>query len=108
MTDVIRDLATVTCLSYTATQAVFDKIPYIISHAVCEASVAGEDVAEIDLGFGVFSVSFANDEIRTKFVPSRKTESLIKEAVETNSSPMVGALEDSLRGKIKNSYKTLF
>ena len=108
MTDLTRDLATVTCLSYTAIQAIFDKIPQIISHAVCEAVVAGENVAEIDLGFGVFSVSIGDDEVRTRFVPSRKTEALIKEATETGTSPMISALEESLRNKIYNSYKTLF
>ena len=108
MTDVTRDLATVTCLSYTAVQAILDKIPYLISHAVCEAVVAGEDVADVDLGFGVFSISIGDDEVRTKFIPSRKMEALIKEATETDSSPLIGALEESLRNKIKNSYKTLF
>ena len=107
MIDVLKDLSVSTCVAYTTLESLFDKVPYIVAHAVYEASVEGED-AEIDLGFGELSVRFSDGEIRTKFVPSKKMSKLMSDAVTNGIDPMVSVLEESLRDKIENAYKALY
>lgn len=108
MKELIKDLSTVTCVPYSTLLSIFNKIPAIIAHSVYESAIEEDEESIIDFGFGELIVHLSSGEARIRFVPSRKTEKMIKEAVETKTDPMIATLEESLKKKIEFAYKSLY
>lgn len=80
----------------------------IISHAVFEAKLNKEPVAEIDLGIGTLYILISEDELKYKFIPSSVTQFAVKQTLTKNKSRLTGKVETTLGRRIMNTYKDLF
>ena len=96
--DLVKDVATLTTIS----EKLLTKVIYCISDAVADAK---NEPADIDLGFGVLSISVLNDKVCYKFTPSNDFDNTIKSTVINEQNLLEDALEASLVDKITNVYK---
>lgn len=108
MITMTKDLSALTSVPTTLFDDMVVKARYIIAHAVYESIIAEEDEAVIDLGFGEIVVRRDGENVKFRFTPSEELSSLIRESVDTHTSPLIGVLEDSIKEKLEKAYKRLF
>lgn len=107
-TEVIKDLSSLTSLSATSLRKTFDKVEDIICHAIYEAYLDSEDIAEIDLGIGTLIVLCDSNNIKYKFQPSERLENAVVDSINNNKDVLISDIEESLKQRIINTYKELF
>ena len=95
MIDLIDDLSSATHVPMVTLRAIADKAYPIIAHGVYEALIEEDDEVVVDVGFGEIIFHLSEDEIKTRFEPSKELENIIKKTVETRADPMIGLLEES-------------
>mgnify|MGYP003304975037 FL=1 len=61
----------------------------------------------MDLGIGILYIKFEGNEVKYKFIPSKKLEENISFTVLHKQSPLVFSLETALKDRIENAYKEL-
>jgi hypothetical protein len=107
MTKLLDDLCCLTTVAtYNMTQ--LRKLSEsIIGHAVSEGVLDNEEIVEIDIGIGTLYIKI-EDDIKYKFIPSDKLSSVVKQAVETRTSPLNTEIDETLGKRIMNTYKDLF
>lgn len=108
MKDTIKDLSTTTTIPYFTLRKLADRFSAVISYNVGESQLSGDDVCELDIGIGTLLISLNSDEIKYKFIPSKKLSESVIDAVQNNNFELVTDMEDSLRKKVMNTYKDLF
>ena len=69
---------------------------------------ADENTAEVDLGFGILTISFNNNEIKYRFKPSNSLEKSISNTVINERNDLALHIENSLISKLTNVYKSFF
>jgi len=106
--DVKEDLSKLTTINQLSINRLFDKINWIISDAVEQAELAGDDVIELDLGFGLVIVSLEDNCIKYKFKPSKSLEESIIDTVVNGKNQLTFTIENTLVSKITNVYKDMF
>lgn len=102
-----QDLSNITGIPKLTLDNLNDKIISCIGHAVYEASLNKEPVVELDLGFGILYIKMENLDIKYKFIPNTKLESLISFTILNKESPLVLDAEKSLKTRIEKTYKEL-
>lgn len=80
----------------------------IISHAVLEAKLNNEPVAEIDLGIGILYILISEEELKYKFIPSTTLQFAVKQTLTKNKSRLTETVDATLSRRIMNTYKDLF
>ena len=80
----------------------------IISHAVFEAKLNDEPVAEIDIGIGILYILISEDELKYKFIPSSTLQFAVKQTLTKNRSRLTDKVDSTLSRRIMNTYKDLF
>ena len=78
-----------------------------ISHNIVESIRCKKDVSEIDIGIGTLLVTYLDDDLKFKFIPSSALQSSIHKTYEKGDSELVISVEDILSDKITNTYKNL-
>jgi hypothetical protein len=107
MTKIIEDLATLTTISQNALVNLNEKTHACICHSVCESMLEGNPLTEIDLGIGILYIKCEEDQIKYKFIPSKKLEENVTSTVKNKVSPLVFEVETSLKDRIESTYKNL-
>ena len=107
MTKLIEDLATLTTISQNALVNLNEKSYSCICHSVYESIVEGNPLTEIDLGIGILYIKCEEDQIKYKFIPSKKLEENVTFTVKKKVSPLVFEVETSLKDRIESTYKNL-
>lgn len=107
MTKLIEDLATLTTISQNALVSLNEKSYSCICHSVCESMIEGKPLTEIDLGIGILYIKCEEDQIKYKFIPSKKLEENVTFTVKNKVSPLVLEVETSLKDRIESTYKNL-
>ena len=108
MTKLINDLATVTGLSKLSLEDLSDKSQACICHAIKESLVAQNPITEVDVGIGVLYIKIDNDEVKYKFILSKKFDNNVSFTVMNKESPLIIDLDKSLKLRIEKAYKGLF
>lgn len=106
--DVKNSLSTLTTVNELAINRLFDKITWIISDAVEQAELSGEDNIELDLGFGIIKILLNDDSIKYKFIPSKLTETTIVDTIVNGKNQLTLEIEKNLVSKLSNLYKEMF
>ena len=107
MTKIIEDLATLTTISQNALVNLNEKTHACICHSVCESMLEGKPLTEIDLGIGVLYIKCEEDQIKYKFIPSKKLEENVAFTVKHKTSPILFEVESALKDRIESTYKNL-
>lgn len=107
MTKLIEDLATLTTISQNALVNLNEKANSCICHSVCESMLEGKPLTEIDLGIGILYIKCEEDQIKYKFIPSKKLEESVAFTVKHKTSPILFEVETALKDRIESTYKNL-
>ena len=107
MNSLVKDLSTITTIPEATLSALIDKSTNILCHNVLESILKNENHIDLDIGIGTLHIAVEQDSIKYKFIPYKKLERAIIQAVETKESPLVNSLESLLSEKIQKAYKEL-
>ena len=108
MKDALKDISTITTITYFSLQNLFNTLVDIISYDVQESFLDKQNICEVDIGIGTLNILVTEDEIKYKFIPSKNLSGSIIQAIEHKDSPLIIKAEQSLSKKILNTYKDLF
>ena len=103
----INDLALLTTISVNALSLLNDRALSCICHSVYENLLSAEPLTSIDIGIGTLYIKCEEDEIKYKFIPSKKLEECVSLTVQDKCSPLVHQVETTLKDRIESTYKDL-
>lgn len=107
MTNLIKDISTLTDVTENTLNKFTSICTHCISHAVHESDCLHEDTTKIDIGFGELHIKIDEESIRYKFIPSKELEHSLIRTVTTHTSPIITTLETNLQEKIDRTYREL-
>lgn len=107
MNKLTADISTITSISKLALDNLVDKACTCICHSVHESILSKESMTSIDIGIGILYIKFEGEQIKYKFIPSKKLEENIAFTILNKESPLVFNLETTLKERIENAYKEL-
>lgn len=100
-----EDLSKLTTIDILYLNRIFNKIIWCISDYVEMAIEKGEDLVEVNLGFGVITININDDSIKYRFKPSKELDESIINTVIDGKNNFTLTLEKTLVQKITNIYK---
>lgn len=107
MNKLIDDIATLTTISQNALVNLTEKSISCICHSVCESLLEGNNLTEMDIGIGTLYIKCEEDQIKYKFIPSKKLEENVAFTVRNKTSPVQYQVEAALKDRIETTYKNL-
>lgn len=107
MNKLIEDIATLTTISQHALVNLTEKVNACICHSVFESLKEGNQLTEIDIGVGILYIKCEEDQIKYKFIPSKKLEENVSYTVKHRVSPVQYQVETALKERIESTYKNL-
>lgn len=107
MNKLTSDLSMVTSISKLSLDKLVDKSIMCICHSVEETILSKECMTAVDIGLGTLYIKCEGNDIKYKFIPSKKLEENICSTVLNKESPLVYTLETTLKTRIENAYKEL-
>ena len=107
-TNLLSDLSILSGVAVTNLEKLSLLSGDIISHAVFEAKLNHEPVAEIDIGIGLLYILISEEELKYKFIPSSTTQFAVKQTLAKNRSRLIDKVDSTLSRRIMNTYKDLF
>ena len=105
MFNLIADLSCTTAVHKSTLEKIAQKAIYCICHDVEQNN---KDITVIDTGIGTLSILVDGDNVKYKFIPSKKLEESINETIISGESPIIHELENAIKNKIACAYKELF
>ena len=107
MTDIIKDMSTLTTISEKSLHELMKKEEYCIVSAIFENMKNNEVLTELDIGIGKLLVKIENNSIKYKFIPSESLEHAIVNSYKQDKCVLVDNLNKSLVDRITNTYKDI-
>ena len=107
MNRLIDDINSLTSISKVALKDIATISEDAISHCVFEAISSKKSHCEVDIGVGILYIKYEGNEIRYRFVPSKRLEKNISHTISSQQSPIVTAVESSFKEKVEKAYKEL-
>ena len=101
-----KELSVITTIPVSTLQTLNNKAMKCIGHDVLSCYLKGEPVSNICLGdMGTLSISLVDNEVHYRYIPSLAMRTMIEEAIQSKSSPLIESVESTLGAKIMNTYK---
>lgn len=100
MTDIIKDLSTLTTIPEKALNKLGQKIIYCVCEAIQEDLIQENDITELDLGIGILYIKQDGNQAKYKFVPS---DNFNKSVVNTYAKKL-NLLEDILNISLTKQF----
>ena len=107
MKKLIDDISVITSIPKTTLANLCSLSEDIILHDVYEEVLSNNSGSEINIGIGILYIKHEGEEIRYRFIPSKKLENGVLSVVTDRSTPIVNKAEESLRTRIERTYKEL-
>ena len=108
MKNLIEDLSILTTIGKYNLESLTYKSIDIISHDIEESLRDNENYIEIDIGLGTLIISRVEEEIRYKFIPSKRLEKTVIDTYITRKSKVALDVDKALGDRIMKTYKDLF
>lgn len=102
-----KDISALTGLSVTSLNEVMNKASMCVAHGVYESILTGDNEVEIDVGIGTLVVRVCDDVVKYRFEPSKSLEQNLVDVVNKKTSPLLERANDTLRERIKRTYKEI-
>ena len=107
MYNLLDDLTVVTNIGRFNYEELANKSVAIISHNVEESLRDDEIISTIDIGIGQLNIYHTSDEIKYKFIPSKKLDDTILNTCKTRKSQLAITVDNELGRRLSNTYKGL-
>lgn len=107
MTNLIDDVATLSTINKKQLVKFLDLIYYSINEAIEEDILDGESVSDIDIGIGELHISYVENELKFKFIPSQFLEASIIDTIKGKQNNLEFVLDKNLIEKITKVYKEI-
>ena len=106
MIDIIKNINKITTIPKSQLDDVVHKAQLCIAHEVIDLDETNP-VIDLDIGIGILSLVYADDNITYRFRPSQGTEKLLISAIKSGQSPIVQECEKKITERILTTYKEL-
>lgn len=103
-----EDLSKLTTIDTLYIGRLFEKINWCISDYVEEASLKGDNLVEVDFGFGKLFICIGEDSVKYSFKPSKELDESVINTIVDGRNSLTLNLEKNLSSKITNIYKDMF
>ena len=101
------DLSILTGVSKLSLDNLAERAMFCIGHNVLERLISRDNQCEIDLGIGILYIKIETDNIKYKFIPSKKLEDIIATTITHKESPISLKADKVLGERIENAYRAL-
>lgn len=102
-----KDISALTGLTVTSLNDVMSRASMCVAHSVYESVLSEENEVEIDIGIGTLIVKVCEDVVKYRFEPSKALEENLIEVVNKKQSPLLEKANETLRERIKRTYKEI-
>lgn len=107
--DIMKDVATVTTIPLATLKTINIKNMECIGHYLLQSYLAGDCKCDVDIGIGHLQLNITDeDQICYTFLPSKKFEKILTDAIEKQNDPLLNAIENALVTRLNNAYKEFF
>lgn len=107
MINLLQDLSMITDLPKLGLEKLALEQSLCLAHALYESLDCKENIASADLGYGKLFIKYEGDEIKYKFIPSKKFDDLLVKTIRQRKSPLTQSLENSISETLDKIYKEL-
>ena len=101
------NLSTLSTISESSLSKVIDEIIWCICDSIENTTIDEDTTTEVDIGFGSLLINIVDNQIKYKFIPSKKFEQAILSTIIEGNNQLVNNLENSLTEKMLTIYKDL-
>lgn len=105
--EIIKDLNSLTSIPEKILEKLSDNILFLILQNLEETLIKKENVCEINLNLGILIISIEEEELKFKFIPSKKLEKEILKTLELNENSMNQILTNNMINALEKTYKEL-
>lgn len=105
--NLLSDLETLTQTKRQVFEYLTDLSIADISQCVLEEYNTNGKFCSVDIGIGTLNFIFEQDELQFKFVPSKKLEDSIFDAISSNKSSLQEMIENKINSRMIKLYKEL-
>lgn len=107
MTNIVKDVATLTTISEKTLMKLSKKALYSICEAVSEDKANDVAISELFIGIGTLYIKNDNGVMKYHFEPSDSLDKALTQTIVNNNNPLEGMLNDALHKKFADIYKDL-
>lgn len=107
MIELMQDLSIITNIGRFNFDELANKSIAIISHNVEESLRENNIISTIDIGIGQLSIYHTKDEIKYKFIPSKKLDDAVLNTCKTRKNKLDILIDEELGRRLTNTYKGL-
>ena len=104
--DIISDMQPLTTIKDRTKNNLINIFEYVVCDNITKKCNKDTDTLQCDIGIGLLTIHWDNDDVKFRFAPNGIFESRIKNAI-NGKDELVKALEQSLNDKIVKIYKEL-
>lgn len=105
--EIIKDLNSLTSIPEKILEKLSDNILFLILQDLEETLTKKENICEINLNLGTLIISIEEEELKFKFIPSKKLEKEILKTLELNENSMTQILTNNMVNALEKTYKEL-
>lgn len=102
-----EDLSTLTTIPKQSLDNLIKKAEICIVDQALEQVYQDKTILELDIGIGKLLLKLYDSEIKYKFIPSDKFNSMLSTTIFTKENTLAKTLEKNLVSKITKTYKDL-
>lgn len=107
MRDVVQNLSTLTTISKDTLNQLIDKSMMCMFDAILESCMSNKEATELDIGIGILTILYSNNEIRYKFRPSAKFEEGVIRTIVRHDNTLDKTVDKELKERLVHTYKDL-
>ena len=107
MENILKDISILSTIPEKYLKRLSSLAVYTINDAVNDAIINNNYCEDVDIGIGVITIWFKDNELKFKFKPSSELEKSLIDTIINKQNILENVLEESLVDKITNTYKDL-
>lgn len=99
------DISILTTIPVPALTKLEEKVAMCICHDVEESVLEGQSITDIEIGIGNIQILADGNEVKYRFVPTKKFDNAVKRTITEQCSPLTRTVESTLAKRITTIYK---
>lgn len=105
--NILDDINMITSVDMSSLNKLVKISNYCICDYVDNLSLNDTDIVNIDIGIGVITILYVNDELKYSFKPSKELEKNLVKTIIEGENPLIANACNTLKDKIINAYKDI-
>lgn len=103
----IEDVSKLTSISERALKDLLSVVEDCICHEALENIIERNSLIPVDIGVGTLYIYLEGEDIKYKFIPSKRLEEKVTKTLSTKQSPLVASIDSTLKERIERLYKQM-